>query len=344
MEKIIELKIIEESPRTYDEIEARLKKFFREQIYFPILRELNLSKKIMKNAAHFNALMDALYTGRIHYLNGVFTGKLSAAISKELRAIGASFDHKTGTYRLPETDVPIQVMQVIQSTESHFLNKMAKLDKTLSELSPSGIANQFKCADLFDKTLFKADKEFRKNVKNITNPPQLTPEQRERIATDWQNNMKLWIKDWTEEQIKDLRKNIFEDVMSGKRRESLVPPILKITKTIQESHDQAVHKAKFLAHQETRLLMAKFKEVRYTDAGVHEYIWRCRHRPHDTSPQKHTPGNVRYSHGLLNGKIFSWANPPITSNPGQPLRRNNPGQDYNCFCQARPILRKKSKG
>lgn len=340
--EIIELPVMEESKSTYDLLEKKLKKFFREKIYIPILKELNLPQKLIKNAANPNPLADALFTGKITYTGGRFSGEFNAEISKALKALGAVFDRKTSTYKLPESQLPAELKANVSASQVKFQEKMAKLDKKLAGIIPDELAKEFKCADLFDQTLFKADKSFQKNVKKITVTPTLSESARKRISTEWQDNMQLWIKDWTGEQIQKLRSDIYEHVVSGGRREALVPPILKITKTIQGSHDEAVNKAKFLAHQETRLLMAKFKEVRYTDAGIHEYIWRCVHRPHDASPKVHIPGNVRYSHGQLDGKIFRFDSPPISTNPGEPARRNNPGQDYNCRCFSRPILRKKT--
>jgi uncharacterized protein with gpF-like domain len=309
-------------------------------LYLPLLKELELPQKTIKNAAHSDPLINALFTGQVNYSAGTFYGKFNAAISKRLRELGATFDRKTSTYKLKESELPIEIRNVISASKVRFEEKMKKLDDKLAKIIPEELAEQFKCADIFDKTLWKADRDFSKNVKKITVAPQLTDAQRKKIADEWQNNMKLWIRGWTEDQIKELRKNIFEDVMKGTRRDAHVPAIFEVTKTIQKSHEKAVNKAKFLAHQETRLLMAKFKEVRYTEVGFHEYIWRTVHRPVDSSPDHHTLGNVRYSHGQLNNKIFRWDNPPVSTNPGEPARKNNPGQDYNCRCFARPIKRK----
>lgn len=337
--KTIELKPIEESQRDYEILEARLKKFFRDTIYIPLLKELNLPQRLIKNTAHPNPLMDALFIGRVTYQGGTFAGNFSAEISKELRRIGAKFDRKTSTYQLPASQLPAEVKNVIASQESRFLTQMERLDQKLASIVPDELSQQFKCEDLFDKTIYKADRSFRKNIRSITTATTLTPEQRARISKEWQNNMNLYIRDWTEGQIKELRAKIFEDVMSGARKASLVPPLLKITKTIQGSHEEAVNKAKFLAHQETRLMMSALKQTLYQDAGSHGYIWRCVHRPHDQDPKHHTPGNVRYSHGQLNGKEFRWDSPPVTTNPGQRTRRNHPGQDYFCRCHARPLVR-----
>lgn len=340
MADFIELKPIEEWKGSYDQVEERLRMFFRKMIYIPLLKKLSLPRKIISNAINRDPLLDALFSKKITYYGGRFSGEFNAATTKTLKKLGAKWDRKTQSFLLEESSLPTEVKAVIASSQVHFVEQMKKIDDHLSKIVPEELATEFKCADIFDKTLFRADRDFRQNVKNITVTPKLTEYQRKRIADEWQNNMQLYIKDWTEEQIKSLRAKLFDDVMSGQRRESQISPILKITKTIQESHEEALNKAKFLAHQETRLMISKFKEVRYQDAGIKEYIWRNVHRPKDTSPNAHIPGNVRYSHALLDGKIFRFDDPPITTNPGETVRKNNPGCDFRCRCFARPLLRK----
>jgi len=336
----IELKPIEESPLFYDALEKKLRKFFLKTIYVPLLQELNLTQKKIQNAKNKNPLLDALFKGSVQYLDGKFTGNFNASISKELKQIGAQFDRKTSSFKLQEEEIPLDVKQMIMASEYHWDQKIKKLDQKLSKINPKEIADQIDVTQLFDKNLWRADQDFRKNIKKITVLPELTDYQRQKIAEDWQNNMKLKIEGWTTEQVQKLRSQIFENVMAGKRKESQIPLILKVTKNIQQSHDEAVKKAKFLAHQETRLMMSTFKQARYEEAGSKSYIWRAVHRPHDSSPDHHIPGYVRYTHGLLDGKEILWNSPPITSNPGEPERRNHPGQDYNCRCFARPIIKK----
>jgi SPP1 gp7 family putative phage head morphogenesis protein len=99
---------------------------------------------------------------------------------------------------------------------------------------------------------------------------------------------------------------------------------------IRESFGVTEKKAKFLARQETGLLMAKFKESRYTESGIHQYKWRC-----SAGSAKHP---VRPSHKVLDGRVFRWDTPPITTAPDEPQRRNNPGEDFNCRCVAIPIV------
>ncbi len=336
--KTIELPALRDYKFFYDALEKRLKNYFRQKLYFPILKELRISKKKFHNAKP-TPLADALFKGRVFYSKGAFRGEFNASVSKELKSLGATFDRKTSSFKIKDSELPMEIRVVIRTSYIHFESKMDKIDKKLSEILPEQLANEFHCADIFDGALWRVDEDFKKNVKKIGVAPNLTPQQRKMISEEWQDNVRLSIQDWSQDQIKKLRAKIFEDVMQGARKESLIPPILKITKTIQEDHEEALNKAKFLAHQETRLLMAKYKQAKYQDMGIHEYIWRTVNRPVDKDPKHHTPGNVRYSHGLLDGKVFRFDDPPITTPPGEPVRRNNAGEDYNCRCFSRALVR-----
>lgn len=330
MEKVKVLRPIKDDPYLFEKIEKRIKAVFRERLYFPLLRELQIKKEKVVNSK--KGLVEAMKEGRVTYSQGSFRGSFNSSISKELRSIGAIWDSKTSSFKIPLSKIPNDILFAISSSEVFFKEKITKIVRRLAHILPAEISDHVKTADIFDQTLWKADKDFKETLKGITVAPELTDDQRAKIAGEWQNNMNLWIKDFTEKEIVDLRTKIQDSILSGNRYESLV-------QTIKSSYGVTSRKAKFLARQETNLLLAKFKESRYTDAGVNEYIWGCVHMPKDKSPSQHTPGNVRYSHGVLEGKIFRWNNPPVTTAPGEPERRNNPGQDYNCRCFARPVVR-----
>jgi SPP1 gp7 family putative phage head morphogenesis protein len=50
---------------------------------------------------------------------------------------------------------------------------------------------------------------------------------------------------------------------------------------------------------------------------------------------------VRDSHKELNGRVFTWDNPPIVD-PARG-RRAHPGQDYGCRCVAVPVMARQLK-
>lgn len=323
--KVIELAPIKETTEDYERLEATVKELWRKQLYVPLMKILGEPSTKLRNSK--SALADALRSGRVTYYRGQFSGRFNASVSKELKGYGAEWDKRTRTFRLPQSSLPQELRALIAASDRQFRAKIADIDKTLSKFLPEEIADKLQATNIFDTTLWKVQREFEDNVKNITVMPKLSDSQREKIAAEWNNNMKLWIRDWTAEEIQKLRGEMQRTIFTGNRYESAV-------KTIQKSYGESQNKAKFLARQETGLLMAKFKETRYTDAGIMEYRWGC-----VAGSAKHP---VRPSHKALEGKIFRWDTPPITTMPGQPVRRNNPGEDYNCRCFARPIVRVKT--
>jgi SPP1 gp7 family putative phage head morphogenesis protein len=158
-------------------------------------------------------------------------------------------------------------------------------------------------------------------AKNILVMPRLTDSEREKIADEYTLNLTRYIQTFTEKEIVNLREKIEKNVMSGSRYESII-------QSIKRSYGVSQNKAKFLARQETNLMMSSFKAARYQSAGVEEYIWTT------VVGSKNHP--VRPMHKALDGKIFRFDSPPITSQDGQ---RNNPGEDFGCRCTARPIVR-----
>ena len=330
---ILTLKVIRENPIHSDIIEEKIKEIFREYIYLPLIDILNLEYSVLKNALP-SALEEAIKIGKIVYSNGNFFGKFNAKISKELISYGAKWDGRSSTFKLAESAIPFDIRNSIHLSRAAFETKLYQLDQKLAQILPDELASKIDVASQFDTTLWDVEKQFKESVKKITVAPQLTEEQRKKVADEWQNNLRLYFKKYvTEEEIPKLRQIVQENVFSGIRRENLIQGFI-------DSYGVSKSKAKFWAHQETNLLMAKYKETKYVEAGVPEYKWACVHMPHQSSPKAiYKPGEVRYSHAILEGKIFSWTDPPITTAPGQTQRRNNPAQDYNCRCFAIPFIR-----
>lgn len=322
MEKEIELQPIPETTSDFERMEKRIKLAFKKYLYHPLLRELDLNRGVITNSR--DDLVRALETGRITVSRGTFSGQFDAETSKALKRLGAKFDKKSATFKIPVSELPMEIRDAIATANVRFEERMARIDKRLAQFSPEDFAGKVKTKDLFAATLDKTDAKISASVKKISVYPKLDPKERERIAEEWQDNMDLWINNFTKEEIVRLRKDIAASVVEGNRHEAMV-------KSIQRSYGVTANKAKFLARQETSLLMAKFKETRYASSGINNYKWRC------VAGSKNHP--VRPSHKILDGKIFRWDNPPITTAPDEPTRRNNPGQDYNCRCTAVPIVK-----
>lgn len=324
MKKYVMLRPVKLVKDDFDIAEKRMLKVFLDEIYRPIIKLLKVSPKTIENAVS-PAMLRALQAGLITFSNGTFYGKFNASIVRELKELGAKWDKKTSTFKIHMDKLPYDLRMAISASAFRFEERIHKIDKLLSQVLPEKLADKVKVADVFDSSIFKTNRELESTLKSVTVVPELSPDRRRRIADEWETNMRLYIKNFTEEQIVKLRQAVQASAFSGSRYSNLV-------EAIQKSYGVTEGKAKFLARQETSLLMTKLKEVRYTEANVNHYKWTC------VAGSANHP--VRLSHKILDGKIFSWNDPPITTAPDEPQRRNNPGQDYNCRCYAIPVLKK----
>lgn len=314
---------IRESPEDFEAIKKRLIEHFKKEIYLPLIKELKAPQDTLKNS--LEDLAGAIVAGRLRFHRGHFRGRFNSSLSKELKSLGAQWDRTQGSWKIPRSNLPPEIIAAIDAGETRFERVTKRIDQRLEEMLPAEIADRLKISDLFDKTLWKVEDQFKKSVKSISVAPQLTPDRARRISDEWSENMKLFIKDWTEKEIVSLRKEVKKSALTGSRYESLIG-------TIEKSYGVSTRKAQFLARQETSLMMTKYKETRYTEVGVNHYRWQC------VSGTEAHP--VRPMHRSLNGKIFTWDNPPVTSEDNI---RNNPGQDFNCRCVAVPLVRHKSE-
>lgn len=347
----IELRPIKTSAKEFEQIERKIIDLFKAEIYYPILAIIKAPAKVLKLKNATSSLAEALESGQVVYSDGHFAGKFTAAISAELRGLGAKWKGSDGTYILPLEDIPPVIKISIGVSQARFQEKIEQIDKKLSTISPDRMVEKLVIAAQFAGALHKTERQMSLNIGAVEveiptrrdgNPlvvhHELDAAQREKIAVEWESNMKLWVKDFTEEQIRDLRRKVWDNVEKGGRFEALIGDI-------QESYGVSANKAKFLARQETNLLMAKYQETRYVAAGITHYKWGCVKMPHEPSPTApYIRGDVRWSHGILEGHIYAFADPPITTAPVSrsgkaiPQRRNNPQQDYNCRCFAIPVI------
>jgi len=321
--KILELPPLATPQSDWDRLEKELKAAFKRMIFEPMLAAAEIPKSTLQNSAS-SALVAALEASRVTHERGLFSGKFNSRVSRELRELGATFDRSANGWRLPISLMPPELRLAVVSSDARFLKRLEQIDKRLGQTIPENIAESVNFAEIFDRSLWKTERDLQKRLKAISVLPDLSATDRKKIAREWQTNMEKYVRDFTEKEIIRLRKTVQSNTFSGDRYESLV-------KTIQRSYGVSANKAKFLARQETNLLMAKFKETRYVAAGSVEYRWHC------VAGSKLHP--VRPAHKALEGKVFRWDTPPITTSPDQPERRNNPGEDYNCRCGARPIVR-----
>jgi SPP1 gp7 family putative phage head morphogenesis protein len=100
---------------------------------------------------------------------------------------------------------------------------------------------------------------------------------------------------------------------------------------ILEEQGVTKRQAALIARDQVLSLNAQVAQARHEAAGITQYVWR-------TSGD----GDVRPDHKALNGKVFSYDEPPVVNasevRRGRAERREHPGQDYQCRCTAEPVI------
>lgn len=271
----------------------------------------------MKEASQ-NPLVKAILSGRVQYIGGCFEGSFNAGISKEIKALGGVWDWKRKKWRLESSKLSPQVSLAIGTASGKMGKVKERISHHLNEVS-NMFQNDphFTFEKAFEQAVTELEKKFREGIEGIVVPPEFTPEMLRTLVEEYSDNMNLYIKGWTEESIRRLRDRILINTFEGNRSSNLV-------KNLEHDFQISYNKAKFLARQETSLLMSKYREERYKSCGVQKYMW-------STSGDS----RVRPYHKRLNGKIFTWDDPPVVDDMGN---KKHPGQDYQCRCIAIPII------
>lgn len=123
-----------------------------------------------------------------------------------------------------------------------------------------------------------------------------------------------------EETLDKMRDIVYDGFTNGKTTTRMV-------KEIQHTYGVSRKRAELIARDQTAKLNGQIQRAQQQDAGITEYIWYTV-----------GDGRVRKSHAALNGKKFSWNDPPVVDD--RTGRRCHPGEDYQCRCIGRPVFNK----
>ena len=144
--------------------------------------------------------------------------------------------------------------------------------------------------------------------------------------TEWvHNNVKL-IKSAQNQSLMKIQDIVVEGRQHGRL-------IRDIQQDIYDETDATMNQARLIARDQTGRLNANITQSQQADAGVNEYIW--------STVQDEL---VRVCHAELNGRRFSWSDPPeqwYRLKNGKKVytgKRANPGEAYQCRCVALPVF------
>ena len=300
-------------------VEKKLFTDLWEMIYKPLFKILKIKAE---NSKDF--IIEALKSGAIYYEKGGFKAakKFSNNISRALMMLGARYDRWEHKYIIALEDLPDYIFKEILENVQRAAKQLAEINSFLQYVEMN--LDQIVETMIFNKEvgtiLDDVEGQLHTNTKHINViVPELTEKQKQTISENYTNNMQFYIKNWAEKRIPEMRIKVQEAILNGYREE-------QVQKLLQKEYHIMADKAKFLAQNETSIMMAELKKATYTQMGFEEFIWNTildsRERP---------------LHRKLHGKIFRFDNPPEIDE--RTHQRGLPGQTYNCRCGLTPIRR-----
>ena len=301
--------------RTYWEgMERKIKAVFWEEIFAPIDYILSTIDLIKWNAA--SPLEEAIKSYKVVYRDGVITGDMTAAVSKDIKKIGGQWSATLKGWILSEGQAPLWLRKLAREKAEEWLRLMDAIRAATSR-SLLETANSYYDLDA-SKVAKKIYDGWRKAAKGLAIETKDSGEVKEEISRQYTDNLNLYIKKWAAEEINKIREVAEKHVREGKRPSELAEAIKKIKK-VSDS------KAAFLARNETGLFLSAFRSAKNQEVGIQTYRWRTMR-----------DSRVRPDHQALEGRVFRYDSPPIIDT--RTGDRGNPGQIYNCRCVDIPLL------
>lgn len=303
-------------------VEDKLNSYLLEMIYLPMFKIWGMKPPKAKNSTD-EILKKAIEKGEIFYSNGGFQAKdrFSNQISTELEKLGAVYDKYLKIFVLERSLIPADIQEALNSIQTLNRIKTQQLQAFIEDIERnlSHIIDTMVFDTEVEMILDDSGRELHRTVQHLNMiSPELTKEQKQAIAQSYTENMDFYIEGWLQSRIIEMRKKVVESVLQGYRADT-------IEKMLVTEYGIKEKKAKFLAQNETSIMLAAFKKAHYTEMGFDSFIWKTildsRERP---------------LHKELNNKVFKYSNPPIIDDVTK--QTGLPGETYNCRCTEVPII------
>lgn len=328
MNKLVQRQTIH--PNDYADVEAQLREIFFKILFEPVIKllaprnaQVKKAVKELKNTkGRWNDKADPIVaginSGKIQYVDGVFSGDFDASTSRALRSYGASWNKRLKTFTILPEALPDEVVAVAYERASWDQKLHARLMEIFNYMQETLATKIDEYPIRSAKVISRMDGKFDKSYGDALGTEGLSEHAKKILDKRYSNNLKPYIKKFSDEMILDLRKMVRANAETGYRFDNLI-------KRIEGRYDVTQSKAEFLARNETARFTAEHRQQRFGDVGITKYIWR-------------TAGDseVREDHKHLNGREFEYANPPVVDHATG--RKANPGKDYNCRCIDEPVL------
>lgn len=269
-----------------------------------------------------SVIIEAILKHRIQYVDDGFVGKFNASIGRELTNLGAKYNKRSSKYVIDRMKLPADIRHAIAVASLASITMYQKLAQFLDNFNPTVLMSTLnEELDVpLDEILEDLDDQKKRSVEDaIKVKVHLSPTEREELKKKYTDNLELPVLKLNQQQTNRLRQMVEKSLLEGLEDGALID-------AIQKEFNVKRSRAIFWARQETGLLVSAYRQVTYKTVGVTKYRWSSSHDE-----------RVRPMHKDLDGKVFSFDNPPVTNEKGD---RNNPGEDWQCRCEPIPIFEK----
>lgn len=302
-------------------VEKALMGYLNDFIYKPMFKIMALKEPKAVNSM-VSPIVEALQSGKIYYVDGGFKAKakFTNLQALTLEKWGAKWDNLHKMYRIDREKIPENVLVALAQNNIQNQIKINQIRDFLNDIQTNlpFIIDNMIFNEQVETILDDAGNEIKKNVKHLNViVPELTKFQKQEISKTYTENMQFFVKDWTQERIIKMREKVQEAVLQGYRPDT-------VQKMLETEYGIGARKAKFLAQNETCIMLASYKKAKYTEMGFDQFIWRTI-----------MDGKERDLHKELNGTTWYYDDPPVIDERAG--EKGLPGQTYNCRCEAIPF-------
>lgn len=266
-----------------------------------------LADELRDNAVEGDPLKAAVLAGRVRHDGQRWQGSFDTKISRRIRELGG--------FSTPIAALPAGIRDALREADSRFsTRKAAMLGLLLAVGSNATVAAEPFSADVVRGVVKDAKDQFQTSLEGISEDsvPVGVGEDAAKEAVGRLTEYRLGL---VTAGVALLRKTLTEAATLPDLEDRLAVTATSLRRRAALGADQ-------LASE----LVAEVREETADAFGIDEYEWV-------------TMGDakVRHDHEALNGRIFRFDNPPVVDTATG--RRGNPGEDHNCRCFARPLIR-----
>lgn len=305
-----------------------IRQFIRKYFFDELMKDL---KPELENAAPAQSkLLRAIERRTVRYVDGVFVGKFEAAISKELKELGARYSRSRKGYEIALTQLPAPM----QSKVERILKEQTKLETKLTQSlnkATKRVADEMMAFDFdryADMTEEFIDERFDRLSDRLAVTPRLDTTQLDELRKSYTDNVRLSISGFVDSEVQTFRRKLMPEIKAGVGR-------ARIFEFVQSRLKVSDNRAAFIARQETALFTSKQKEVQYKGLGIRTYRWKA-------IGGRRGDGRTRESHMEAHGKIFYFDKPVGPNGDRKPKdtdgKYKNAGEPFGCRCQMIPIV------